>query len=158
MSSSLARLALLAALPAGLLASSAAQATTVPGCFGAVVVACDPTVTVTLPGAYYTYDTTIPVCAGPCVDVPVTLVGTQGDPTPGSVCVSYENRAGSVVYRRCQPLDPGSPEVPDVPDLPDLPEVPDVDPVLQKVFTIAERELVETLCLVNISPDGYSCW
>lgn len=97
-----------AALVAATAAPAAATEVTVPGCYGAVVVACDITIEVGLPVGVETYQTEVPVCAGTCTDVPVTLVRTtSGDPT--QVCVSYENRSGAEVFRNCGPGDVQSP-------------------------------------------------
>lgn len=68
-----------------------------PGCYGAgAAVICDVTVTAGVPAGVGTYQTTVPVCAGTCTYVPVTLVTvTGGDPL--LLCVSYHTLTGPVV-------------------------------------------------------------
>lgn len=83
-------------LAAGVAGTAQAESVTVPGCWGATTsaIVCNPTVTYTVPVGVTTYETVVPVCAGTCVDVPVTLVTT----TPGqplSTCVSWTDRAGN---------------------------------------------------------------
>ena len=78
-------------------ATAAAEEITVPGCYGVSVVVCDPTVQ--YGAGVETYTTVIPVCAGTCEDVRVTLVRpAAGEPL--SLCVSYEDRLGAV-RRQC---------------------------------------------------------
>lgn len=99
----LARLATVAAA-IGLVAAAApgaAQAgtTTVPGCYGVGVVVCDLTIRIGAPIGVESYQTTLPVCAGTCTYVPVTLVRTTaGEPT--AACYSYKDLAGNV-YGEC---------------------------------------------------------
>ncbi|HVF04234.1 MAG TPA: hypothetical protein VNA20_05285 [Frankiaceae bacterium] len=104
MKRALARLATVAAtIP--LLVGAAAGAshagdTTVPGCYGAGFVVCDLTITIGAPIGVETYNTTFPICAGTCVDVPLTMVGTtSGEPT--EACYQYSDRNGNVVAREC---------------------------------------------------------
>lgn len=86
--------------------AAADEVTVLPGCWGAATaIYCDVKVEYTLPYDVDTYTTTVPVCAGTCTDVPVTLVSATPQESP-QVCLSYENRAGAVVYRHCQPLTP----------------------------------------------------
>lgn len=95
--------AVVVALPlaVGLSAGSAnaSHTVTVPGCFGAgspSLVICNLTVKVGVPAGAETYQTTIPVCAGTCQNVPVTLVRTTaGEPT--QVCYSYNTLGGPTV-------------------------------------------------------------
>ena len=60
------------------------------------VVVCDPTVEF---AGVQTYQTDLPVCAGSCIYVPLTFVGTGSD-QPLHVCVSYRNMSGGVT-REC---------------------------------------------------------
>jgi hypothetical protein len=90
----------LLAAPLALAATTgAAHATsvTVPGCYGAgTAIVCNLTVTVGVPAGVETYETSVPVCVGTCMDVPLTLVRrTSGDPL--QVCVSYTTYGGSYV-------------------------------------------------------------
>jgi len=73
-------------------AAPASADVTVPGCFGAVVVYCDPTVATGYD--VETYDTTVPVCAGTCVDVPVKFVRVTGSGS-SLVCVTLTPRGGT---------------------------------------------------------------
>jgi hypothetical protein len=81
-----------------------AGATTVPGCYGAsTAIVCNPSADVGLPYGVETYEMTVPVCAGTCQDVPVTLVRTK----PGQsylVCTSYED-AAHVAHPSCVTTD-----------------------------------------------------
>ena len=76
--------------------ASANHSVTVPGCYGAGTsgtVICNLTVTVGVPVGAETYQTTVPVCAGTCQQVPVTLARTTpGEPT--RVCYSYNTLGG----------------------------------------------------------------
>ena len=94
-----ARLAtVLAAAPLlmGTVAGSAhAGDTTIPGCYGAGVVVCNLTISIGAPIGVGTYQTTIPVCAGTCRDVPVTLVGTTPG-EPARACYRYSDYYGNV--------------------------------------------------------------
>lgn len=91
--------------------TAAAADPTLPGCYGAATaIVCNVTVDVRLPYAVGTTQTTVPVCAGTCTDVPVTLV--QATATwPGEVCVSYTDRSGTQQSRTCRTLN--QPTVPD---------------------------------------------
>lgn len=80
-----------------------ADGVTVPGCFGAAsAIICDPTVEYVLPLDVTTYQTSVPVCAGSCYDIPVTLVRSNPVTNP-HVCFSYADRSGNVTST-CQPL------------------------------------------------------
>jgi hypothetical protein len=73
-------------------APAAAQGVTVPGCYGAVVIVCDPTVSTY--GGVETSMTQYPVCAGSCVTVPGPGVDTSNlDRLVG--CASWTTRSGS---------------------------------------------------------------
>ena len=77
-----------------------AGSVTIPGCYGATSngIVCNPTVSYGVPLGVDTYEETIPVCAGTCVDVPVTLVRTApGEPL--LVCASWTDRAGNPASR-----------------------------------------------------------
>ena len=67
-----------------------------PGCWGGVTpaaIVCNLTITAGVPYDVETYQTSVPVCAGTCQNVPVTLARTKpGEPL--SVCYSYTNGAG----------------------------------------------------------------
>ena len=81
----------------GVLASNASAlepvSTTVPGCYGAgPAIYCDLTLSAETPEPVFA-TTTVPVCVGPCYDVPVTTASVK----PGSalrVCYSYKDKAG----------------------------------------------------------------
>ena len=90
----LARLAA-AALPFPLLfAATPAHAddVTLSGCWGAGVIVCDVSVEYgELPGIER-YTTTVPVCAGSCTYVPVTLYRLDDlDGSLGPICVTYQS-------------------------------------------------------------------
>lgn len=80
-----------------------------PGCYGAgSAIYCDVTVTVPVP--VETYSTTIPVCAGTCTDVPVTLVRRDTNEEI-VICATWTNRAGypsgvCTTSLDPQPIDP----------------------------------------------------
>jgi hypothetical protein len=102
----LATASLSAAFVAGAtMVAAPAEATTktVSGCFGVVVIYCDPTVEYVLPFAVGTTTTTIPVCAGTCTDVPVPVptVDTVGSPR---VCVTAHDRNGAQNLNTCAPI------------------------------------------------------
>lgn len=148
MTRALTRLALAATLPVAALTAMPAQATTVPGCYGAVVLICDVTVTVTLPGLVETYSDEVPVCAGACYDIPVTLVRSAPG-APGSICVSYENRDGEVVFNNCRAIV--------VPTIPDIPEIPDVN-VNDLMDEVVEIVWDRVLCQVPAFENNVQCW
>jgi hypothetical protein len=79
---------------AALAVPASAGSKTIPGCYGASsVIVCDPTVSWGVPVGVETYETTVPVCAGTCQDVPVTLVRrTSGEPL--AVCATWTDRNG----------------------------------------------------------------
>lgn len=77
-----------------------AQATTLPGCYGAVIVFCDITVTVTSPVTVSTTSTTIPVCVDICFDVPVTLVNAGLSQNAG-LCVTANDQNGQQNLSQC---------------------------------------------------------
>lgn len=78
--------------------SGAAEAVdvTVPGCYGAAsAVVCDATLSLPLPYTVETYETTIPVCAGTCRDVEVTLVRLVSTGDQLVVCATWQDRYGN---------------------------------------------------------------
>ena len=98
------------------LAGTASADVTVPGCYGAAtVVYCDPTVTATVPYTVESYETTVPVCAGTCYDVPVTLLSLEQTGAPLAVCATRYSQAG-VPTTTCASI----PAVPDTQELVDL--------------------------------------
>lgn len=110
MSTRLRRTATVAATSAALLlggtaASGPASAgeVTVPGCFGAVIIYCNPTLEYYLPYSVTTSPSTVPVCAGTCVDVPVPVpsVTSHGD---ARVCVTARDRNGNTNLNTCTPI------------------------------------------------------
>jgi hypothetical protein len=84
-------------------APASATSKTVTGCFGVVVVYCDPTVEYVLPFTVGTTTTTVPVCAGTCTDVPVP-VPTVSLVGGAHVCVTANDRNGSQNLNTCLPL------------------------------------------------------
>ncbi len=61
-------------------APAAAQGVTVPGCYGVVLAACNPTVS-----GVEMYEGTVPVCVSTCTYVPVSTPGMYGD----GLCASF---------------------------------------------------------------------
>lgn len=95
-----ARLAVVAAtapLAVGLAAgtASAETITLFEGCYGASsVIVCDGELSYTLPYDVESYQTTVPVCAGTCTNVPVTLFRTVSTGQPLALCFSRTSHAG----------------------------------------------------------------
>lgn len=147
--------ATLLALPlAALVGTPAAHAddVTVPGCYGVSVVVCDPTVSYGLPVGVETYQTEIPVCAGSCQYVRVTLVRTAAG-EPFQVCASYESLSGSVTSR-CATVPDTADLVQDVLDIVrNLLEDVDVNEILQNLGeTVQDR-----ICRIAAIRDVISC-
>lgn len=91
--------------------SAQAVDVTIPGCYGAsTAVYCDITLSIPAPYTVETYNTTVPVCAGTCTDVPVTLVRLKSTGDDLAICVTWENRsgypAGGVCTNSLDPIDP----------------------------------------------------
>lgn len=89
--------------------AQASTGVTLPGCYGAgSAVYCD--VTVTIPVPVEVYETSVPVCAGTCTDVPVTLARLDRDEEI-VICATWTNRAGypsgvCTTSLDPQPIDP----------------------------------------------------
>ncbi|HVF04235.1 MAG TPA: hypothetical protein VNA20_05290 [Frankiaceae bacterium] len=92
--------------------ANASHSVTVPGCFGggtSNTVICNLTVTIGVPLGAETYQTTVPVCAGTCQNVPVTLVRTKPG-EPAVVCYKYTRLNGTTVSA-CYDVDTTDPWV-----------------------------------------------
>ena len=147
----------------GLAAAPAqAESVTVPGCFGAVVLVCQPTVTVQSPAVVGTYELTVPVCAGSCYDVPVTMV-SAGVSGTASVCVSYESREG-VPWQYC--VTRAVPPIPTVPDyaaivtefVEDFIDGRTVNEIAEDVAEDAVDAMWTPLCRLAALRDNPQCW
>lgn len=145
-------------LALGVLAAPAqADPVTVPGCFGVAVVVCDPTVTITSPTTVGTYEITVPVCAGTCQDVPVTLVSAS-QPGTTSICLSYETREGAP-WQYC--VTRAVPPVPDYPGIvtefvEDFVDGRSVNEIVDDTVEDVVWEAV--LCRLAPFEDNIQCW
>lgn len=153
-------LALLPLALGALAAPAQADPVTLEGCFGVAVVVCDPTVTVTAPTTVGTYEYTVPVCAGSCYDVPVTMV-SGGVAGTASLCVSYETRAG-VPWQYC--ITRALPVIPDYPGIvtgfvEDFVDDRTVNEIVADTSEDAVDEVWESvLCRVPVFENNVQCW
>lgn len=157
----LARLAsLLVAVPlAATLGAPAASAdVTVPGCYGVAVVVCEPTVDVGLPAGIELYEENVPICAGSCQYVRVTLV-RFGAGEPLHACVSYRSLSGTTTVR-C--ADPDS-VIPGVQETLDQLVTVDVGDLVQQVADRREElttlilQVVQSPCVLPVLRDIATC-
>ena len=97
MKRTLARLAAgLVMLPAALLATGGtASAQTVPGCYGVLLVFCDPTVSAEVPYELDRRTILVPVCVGSCTYVPVTYPVPHSTGGDVEACATWETQWGS---------------------------------------------------------------
>ena len=85
--------------------------TTVPGCYGGgtnATVVCNFTVSVGNPYATYKYTQQVPICAGTCSYVPVTLYGVTSTGEQLNVCYSYTNGSGTLFSDCVDTADAGA--------------------------------------------------